>query len=126
MRPGLTVLISDFLGEADESPAFNQSVLARLAARGQEAVLWQVLSPEEEEPKRLGDVRLLGVESGRRLDLTVTRSRIRDYRLALDDVRSSLRSAAQSVGGWFLRSRSSDRLSSMIRQAADGGLVRNI
>jgi uncharacterized protein (DUF58 family) len=61
LRPGLTVIVSDFLMEATSwSPA-----LTSLRSRRQEPVLWQVLAPDEEHPALTGDLKLIDAETDR-------------------------------------------------------------
>src|ERR1700730_11183051 len=61
LRPGLTVIVSDFLVEASSwSPA-----LTSLRSGRQEPVLWQVLAPDEEHPALTGDLKLIDAETER-------------------------------------------------------------
>jgi uncharacterized protein (DUF58 family) len=119
-RPGITVVISDFLVEnASWRPA-----LASLAARRQEVVLWQVLAPDEERPVIAGDLKLVDVESERARELTITPSLVTQYRRALADHRARLLRAAQSVGGRFLHSSSGDDLEGTMVAGLRAGVVR--
>ena len=115
-RPGLTVVISDFLVEGDWRPA-----LSAVTGAGQDVVLWQVLAPDEEHPRLSGDVTLLDVESGRRREITVTPRVVHDYVRALAGLRAGLAAAA---GGRFLHTRSDDTLEGCMRQAIRAGVVR--
>jgi uncharacterized protein (DUF58 family) len=64
---GLTVVISDFL-----APNIDyEDGLARLAHRGDETVLLQVLDPEDVVPHSAGATRLVDIESSRHVTLTI-------------------------------------------------------
>ena len=67
LRPGISVIISDFLTESDPAP-----VLSVLRSSGQQVVLLQVLAPQELDPDITGDVALSDVETGQTLEVTVT------------------------------------------------------
>lgn len=119
LRPGLTVVISDFLVEDRWA-----SALAALRVAGQEPVLWQVLAPDEEHPQLRGDQRLLEAESGRARELTVTPRVVQDYRQALAAHRDGLRAQARAAGGRFLHTLSSDDLERSMVAAMRAGVVR--
>lgn len=119
LRPGLTVVISDFLVEQSWAPA-----LAGLRAGRQEPLLWQVLAPEEEVPVLSGDVELRDVESDRRRELTVTPRLIQDYLRALAAHRDQLRRQAAGADGRFLHTASADGLESSMLAALRAGVVR--
>lgn len=120
LRPGLTVVISDFLVEE----ASWGRPLADLASRRQEPVLWQVLAPDEERPPMSGDLRLVDVESERRRELTITPALIGEYQRALAAHRAGLLRAAQVSGGRLLCTSSADDLETSMLAALRAGLVR--
>jgi uncharacterized protein (DUF58 family) len=120
LRPGVTVLISDFLVE-DASWA---APLAALAARRQEPVLWQVLAPDEERPTLAGDLKLVDHESERARELTITPGLIADYQRALAAHRAGLTRASQAAGGRFLFSSSADDLEATMLAGLRSGAVR--
>ena len=76
---GLLFVISDFLvgGEYKEG-------IARLAYRGDEIVVIQVIDREEMKPTLSGGVRLVDVETGERLDLTIGDRTLAQYRKRFD------------------------------------------
>ncbi|MCD6494733.1 DUF58 domain-containing protein [Candidatus Bipolaricaulota bacterium] len=76
---GLLFLISDFLvgGQYQEG-------VARLAYRGDEIVAIQIVDREEINPTVTGGVRLVDVETGRRLDLIVGERTLAQYRGRFD------------------------------------------
>jgi uncharacterized protein (DUF58 family) len=120
LRPGVTVLISDFLVE----DATWAAPLAALAARRQEPVLWQVLAPDEEHPNLAGDLKLIDHESERARELTITPGLIGEYQRALAAHRAGLARASQAAGGRFLGSSSSDDLEAMMLAGLRSGVVR--
>jgi uncharacterized protein (DUF58 family) len=74
---GVIVLLSDLLDpDADK-------VIRELAATGSELIILHVLSPEELDPSLEGDVRLVDVETGDGLDVTVDLATIDDYKARL-------------------------------------------
>lgn len=120
LRPGITVVISDFLVEE----ASWARPLADLASRRQEPVLWQVLAPDEERPPMSGDLRLVDVESERKRELTITPALVGEYQRALAAHRAGLARAAQVSGGRFLSSSSADDLETSMLAALRAGLVK--
>jgi uncharacterized protein (DUF58 family) len=122
LRPGITVVISDFLSEAPD-PVEPRRVAAALASRRQEVVFWQVLAPDEAQPPMVGDVALVGPESHLRRELTIT-PRLRDqYLEALHRGQAALGAAARATGGAYVMSLSSDPLAEMLRAGASAGLL---
>ncbi len=119
-RPGVTVVISDFLVE----DANWSSSLAAIAARRQEPVLWQILAPDEEHPTIAGDLKLVDVESERARELTITPGLVGDYQRALTAHRRGLIRAVQAAGGRFLHSASDDDLEGLVLTGLKAGVVR--
>jgi uncharacterized protein (DUF58 family) len=74
---GVIVLLSDLLDPAADK------VIRELAATGSELIVLHVLSPEELDPAMEGDVRLVDVETGDGLDVTVDLATIDDYKARL-------------------------------------------
>ena len=74
---GVIVLLSDLLDPAADK------VIRELAATGSELIVLHVLSPEELDPSLEGDMRLVDVESGEGLDVTVDLATIDDYKARL-------------------------------------------
>jgi uncharacterized protein (DUF58 family) len=119
-RPGMTVVISDFLVEdAGLAPA-----LATLRGRRQEPVLWQVLAADEEDPELSGDLKLIDVESGAARELTITPRLLSEYRRALATHREGLTRAAQAARGRFLHSGSGETLEGAMATGLRAGVVR--
>jgi len=74
---GVVVLLSDLL-----DPGADR-VIRELAATGSEVIILHILSPEELDPTLEGDVRLVDVESGDGVDVTVDLATIDDYKARL-------------------------------------------
>lgn len=119
LRPGMTVLISDFLGET----AWNAS-LAGLRKRRQEVIAWQLLAPDEENPELSGDLKLVDPESGLAREVTVTAGLVAGYRQALAEHRQSLAQAVLAAGGRFLHGSSADELEGLMLAGLRAGVVR--
>jgi uncharacterized protein (DUF58 family) len=66
-RPGMTVFISDGLGESPIDPA-----LAALGSARQEGAVLQLLAPQELAPDWNGDARLMDAETGIEREFTLT------------------------------------------------------
>jgi uncharacterized protein (DUF58 family) len=118
-RPGVTVIVSDFLVEGSWTPG-----LVGLAGRRQEPVLWQVLAPDEERPSLAGDLKLVDVESERARELTITPGLVGEYERQLAAHRAALARSGQAAGGRFLQSSSADDLEAMMLTALRAGVVR--
>lgn len=118
-RPGMTVVISDFLTGAGWAPA-----AAVLRRRRQEPLLWQVLAPDEEHPVLAGDWKLLEAESEEKREMTITPEIVGDYLANLAEHRAAVRRAAESSGGRMLHTLSSDSLEAEMSAALAAGVVR--
>jgi uncharacterized protein (DUF58 family) len=118
-RPGMTVVISDFLTE--ESWA---APVAGLRRRRQEPLLWQLLAPEEESPSLSGDWKLIEAESGLERELTITPALVAEYLANLAAHRSGVRRAAEGAGGRMLASLSSEELEEQMLTGMTAGVIR--
>lgn len=119
LRPGLTIVVSDFLVEGSWEPA-----LLALGKAGQDVILWQVLAPEEERPRLSGDLRLVDVESGQTRDLTVTPRLVAEYMTALAAHRDELQRQAGAAGGRFLHTTSDEDLQAGLVAALRTGVLK--
>jgi uncharacterized protein (DUF58 family) len=81
---GVVVLLSDLL-----DPAADR-VIRELAATGSELIVLHILSPAELEPQLDGDLRLVDVESGDGIDVTVDLATLDRYKARLAAWRESL------------------------------------
>lgn len=101
LRPGISVIISDFLTESDLG-----SVLSALRSGRQQVVLLQVLAPQELDPDVTGDVALTDVETKATVDVTVTPALLKRYHDALDDHTTRLMALAGAHRALWHRIRS--------------------
>jgi uncharacterized protein (DUF58 family) len=74
-QPGAAVVISDFL-----DPAGYEAGLTALLARGNQVNAIQVLAPEELEPTRFGDLKMVDSETGVETEVTFGKYRLDAYR----------------------------------------------
>ena len=119
LRPGMTIVISDFLTDEPWSAA-----LAGLRSARHEPVLWQILAPEEEHPDLDGDFVLHDVESAAEMELTVTPKLVREYLAALAEHRQGLRQQVGGAAGRFLNTLSNDDLHGTVLAGLHGGVLR--
>lgn len=97
-RPGVVVVLSDFL-----DPAGFARPLDRLVAEKFEPVLLQVLDREELAPSPGGDLVLEDVERGEQLEVTLDEAAIRAYRARLTAFFGSLADWAKKRGAHYGR-----------------------
>ncbi|MGH9064737.1 MAG: DUF58 domain-containing protein [Acidimicrobiales bacterium] len=93
---GISCVVSDFLTEEDPGPA-----VAALRQAGHDVVLLQVLAPEERQPGLRGDLALVDVETGARVEVTATAGVVAAYRVALDEHQARLAAMAGAHGAGF-------------------------
>lgn len=93
---GVIVLISDLLDPAADK------VIRELAATGSELIVLHVLSPDELDPSMEGDVRLVDVETGDGLDVTIDLATIDDYKLRLAAWQESFADLAARRGATYV------------------------
>jgi uncharacterized protein (DUF58 family) len=118
-RPGMTIVISDFLNEDLWGPP-----LAALRRRRQEPVLWQVLAPDEEKPTLSGDLKLVEEESSLQRELTITPALVQEYLAALAAHRSRLARASEGAQGRFVHSLSSNDLEATMLAGLEARVVK--
>ena len=110
-RPGMTVLISDGLGEAPLDPA----IVALQRARQEGAVL-QLLAPQEITPDWSGDVRLKDAESGLEREFTATPLTQGAYLTALAHRTEDIERAAHRRGLRFARLSTAEPIEDMVQK----------
>jgi hypothetical protein len=93
---GLTVIISDFLDDAD---CFRP--LQYIADFGHELLLVQLWSEEDREPTGDGDIELVDVESDRQVRIALDRRGRADYTAAFDRHSEGLKKLALRNGGRY-------------------------
>jgi uncharacterized protein (DUF58 family) len=97
-RPGLLVVVSDFL---DPEPVLRELDLAR--AQGHDVALAQVLAREELVPDLEGDLELVDTETEARIALTVDESALAAYGAALAGLLEQLRAWCRQRGHGYAR-----------------------
>ncbi len=97
-RPGMSVLITDALGEGPIDPA-----VAALQTARQEGAVLQVLAPQETAPDWTGDVRLRDAETGVEREFTATPATQAAYRTALARRTEDVERVARRRGLRFAR-----------------------
>jgi uncharacterized protein (DUF58 family) len=118
-RPGMTVVISDFLTATSWAPA-----AAGLRRRRQEPLLWQLLAPDEEMPTLSGDWKLVEAESEEERELTITPGLLAEYLANLAGHRAGVRRAAEGAGGRMLVSLSSQDLEEQMLAGLTAGVLK--
>lgn len=97
-RAGLVVLFSDLL-----DPSGFERPIERLIAERHEVVVFHVLSREDQEPSRGGDVSLVDAETGERVDLTLDADVIASYRRRLAAFLAHVEAFARKRGVAYVR-----------------------
>jgi uncharacterized protein (DUF58 family) len=110
-RPGLIVLVSDFL---DPGPVTSALALSR--ASGHDLALVQILDPSELEPDLEGDLALVDVESNQTLDVTADGAAIEAYLLRITGLIEELRAFARRHGATYVRALSDEPLLPLVRR----------
>ena len=98
-RPGLVVVLSDFL-----DPAGFSRPLDRLLASKHEPALFQVLDREELDPTPGGDLELTDAETGRKVEVSLDPRALRAYRARLAAFLGELERYAKKRGLFYGRS----------------------
>ncbi|HEY8087330.1 MAG TPA: DUF58 domain-containing protein [Polyangiaceae bacterium] len=104
-RPGMLVVVSDFL---DAGPF--DTALGRAASAGHDLALVQVLSREEVDPPWEGDLALEDAETGEAIDVTVDARAVEAYLARLGGLVVLLRSVAKRHRATFVRLTAGDPL----------------
>ncbi|MEO8875467.1 MAG: DUF58 domain-containing protein [Polyangiaceae bacterium] len=97
-RPGMLVIVSDFL----DSGPFDAAI-SRAASAGHDLGLVQVLADDEISPNYDGDFALEDAETGETVDVTVDDAALRAYNLRLNGLFSALRSIAKRARAPYVR-----------------------
>lgn len=110
-RPGLTVVITDGLGESTIEPAITALKLAR-----QEGAVLQLLAPQEVEPDWTGDARLRDAETGAEREFTATPATQAAYRAALAQRTDEIERTARRRGFRFARLTTDQTIEDMVER----------
>jgi len=97
-RPGLVILISDFLGEENFEDA-----LRPIVARRHEAIVIQLLDREEWEPKLRGDLKLVDSESDLPVEISATPALLKRYRTRVESWCRSIEAYCTRRGLTYVR-----------------------
>jgi len=109
-RPGMTVLITDGLGESPLDPA-----LTALQRAHQEGAVLQLLAPQELAPDWSGDARLRDAETGVEREFTATPLTQGSYVKALAQRTDEIERAAHRRGLRFARLSTSEPIDEMVQ-----------
>jgi uncharacterized protein (DUF58 family) len=109
-RPGMTVLITDGLGESPLDPA-----LRALQRAHQEGAVLQLLAPQEITPDWSGDARLRDAETGVEREFTATPLTQGGYVKALAQRSDEIERAAHRRGLRFARLSTSEPIDEMVQ-----------
>jgi uncharacterized protein (DUF58 family) len=110
-RPGMLVVVSDFL---DAGPF--DAALGRAASAGHDLGLIQVLSPEELDPPWDGDLALEDAETGDVLEVTIDARAVEAYLARLGGLVALLRSTAKKLGATYVRLGTGEPLLEAVRR----------
>jgi uncharacterized protein (DUF58 family) len=110
-RPGMTVLISDGLGDTPMEPAIGALQRAR-----QEGAILQLLAPQEITPDWSGDARLKDAESGVEREFTSTPLTQAAYRSALAHRTDEIERGALRHGLRFARLTTDQPIEDMVQR----------
>jgi len=110
-QPGMTVLITDGLGEAPIEPAINALQQAR-----QEGAILQLLAPQEIDVDWKGDARLKDAETGIEREFTSTPATQSAYRTALARRTEAIERLARRRGMRFARLTTDQPIDDMVQQ----------
>ena len=113
-RPGLLIIVSDFLDDADVLKP-----LQYLADFGNELLLVQVFSNSDRSPALQGDVTLTDAETGRSVEMTLDSAACQAYTEAFDRYSGAIEDLALRSGGRFAAFATSVPLDEAIFQALD-------
>ena len=110
-RPGMLVIVSDFM----DSGPFDAAI-TRAAAAGHDIGLVQVLSREEVEPHWDGDYALVDAETNATVEVTMDAAAIEAYLARLNQLVLGMRSLAKKVRGTYIRVVSDEPLLPAVRR----------
>lgn len=116
-RPGMLVVISDFL---DPGPV--TAALSRARSGGHDLALVQVLSPDEMEPSFEGDWTLEDAETGAVVDVTMDGAALEAYMLRLTGLCEELRAFSRKHGATYVRMRTDEDLETVMRRFVARGI----
>jgi len=110
-RPGLLVVISDFL-----DPGMVTNALGHASALGHQIALVQVLAREEVEPRYDGDFALVDAETEAQLELSMDAAAIDAYVVRLAGLVEELRSWSRKHRASYVRMTNDEALEGAVRR----------
>ncbi len=110
-RPGMLVVVSDFM----DSGPFDAAI-TRAAAAGHDIALVQVLSRDEVEPSWDGDYALVDAESNALVEVTMDAGALEAYLARLNQLVLGLRALAKKVQGTYVRIVNDEPLLPVVRR----------
>jgi uncharacterized protein (DUF58 family) len=113
-RPGMLVVLSDFL---DSGPF--EAALGRAAAAGHDMAMMQVLSPEELDPPWEGDLALEDAETHEVLDVTLDDQAREAYLRRLHGLFALLRSTAKKLRATYVLTTTTAALLDPVRRLVE-------
>jgi uncharacterized protein (DUF58 family) len=113
-RPGMLVVLSDFL---DSGPF--EAALGRAAAAGHDVAMMQVLSPEELDPPWEGDLALEDAETHEVLDVTLDDQAREAYVLRLRGLFALLRATAKKLRATYVLTTTTAALLDPVRRLVE-------
>ncbi len=116
-RPGMLVVLSDFMDEAPFDAA-----LTRARAAGHDLALVQVLTPEEMDPPYEGDLALEDSETGAIVEVTMDVVAVTAYASHLDGLIRLLGSTAKRLGATYVRVVTDEPIVSAVRRFVSRGV----
>ncbi|MGH7142996.1 MAG: DUF58 domain-containing protein [Planctomycetota bacterium] len=119
-RRGICVVVSDFL-----DPTGYQTPLKTLKAGQMDVTCVQLLGADEADPNLLGDMRLVDIETGEIVDVTVNQTLLNKYRETLRKYCSGLKEFCARCGFGYLYITSDVPFESMVlRYLRSTGIIR--
>lgn len=108
-RPGMVIILSDFLDPAGFEPA-----LKRLHGRRMDIYAFHILSDEEVDPPLVGDLRLVDAEDASTAEITVSAPMMKGYKNAVANFCNEVNSFCTRSGMSYIFSKSSDPFERLI------------
>lgn len=119
-RRGICVVVSDFL-----DPAGYQVPLKTLKASRMDVTCVQLLAADEADPNLLGDMRLVDIETGETVDVTVNQALLDKYRETLKKYCSGLKEFSSRCGFGYIYLTSDVPFEAMVlRYLRTTGIIR--
>jgi uncharacterized protein (DUF58 family) len=119
-RPGLVIVLSDFL-----DPAGHHRALSQLVERGCEVHALHIMTPEELDPSLTGDLRLLDAERGEFVEVTMTPRLIQRYKATVETWLAGIQADCRRRSIGYMLVRTTDAVDqTVLRSLRRTGLVQ--